>query len=53
MDSASHTVVAAGNAFSSGNLNNGQSYEHTLDETGTFEYKCGIHPSMSGKVIVT
>lgn len=53
MDSASHTVVAAGNAFSSGNLNNGQSYEHTFDETGTFEYKCVIHPSMSGKVIVT
>jgi plastocyanin len=52
MDSASHTVVATGNAFSSGNLNNGQSYVYTFNETGTFDYKCGIHPSMSGKVIV-
>ena len=53
MDSTSHTVVATGKAFSSGNLNNGQSYAHTFNETGTFEYNCGIHPTMSGKVIVT
>jgi len=52
MDSAPHTVVATGNAFSSETLKNGQSYEHTFDETGTFEYKCGIHQNMSGKVIV-
>ena len=52
MDSAPHDVVATGNAFSSETLKNGQSYEHTFDETGTFEYKCGIHPSMSGKVVV-
>jgi len=53
MDSASHTVVATGNALSSGNLNNGQSYAFTFNETGTFEYKCGIHPSITGKVVVT
>ena len=52
MDSASHTVVATGMTFRSGNLNNGQSFAHTFNETGTFEYKCGIHPSMSGKVKV-
>lgn len=52
MDSASHTVVATGMTFRSGNLNNGQSFAHTFNETGTFEYKCGIHPSMSGKVEV-
>jgi plastocyanin len=52
-DSTAHTVVATGKAFSSETLNNGQSYTHTFNETGTFEYKCGIHPSMSGKVIVT
>ena len=52
MDSAAHTVVASGNAFTSDNLNNGQSFTHTFNEAGTFEYKCGIHPSMSGKVIV-
>jgi plastocyanin len=52
MDSASHTVVATGNAFSSDTLKNGQSYAYTFNETGTFEYKCSIHPNMSGKVIV-
>lgn len=52
MDSAPHNVVATGNAFSSETLKNGQSYEHTFNDIGTFEYKCGIHPSMSGKVIV-
>jgi plastocyanin len=52
MDSASHTVVATGMTFRSGNLNNGQSFAHTFNEIGTFEYKCGIHPGMSGKVKV-
>jgi plastocyanin len=52
MDSATHIVVATGNDFSSQTLNTGQTFEHTFNETGTFEYKCGIHPSMSGKVIV-
>jgi plastocyanin len=53
MDSAEHTVVAKGNAFSSDVLKNGQSFAHTFNETGTFEYICGKHPSMTGKVIVT
>jgi plastocyanin len=52
MDSAPHTVVATGNAFISETLNNGRSFMHTFNETGTFEYKCGIHPNMIGKVIV-
>ena len=53
MDSAAHTVVATGNDFSSETLNTGHSFEHTFNETGTFEYHCGIHPTMLGKVIVT
>ncbi|MCZ7401508.1 MAG: cupredoxin family copper-binding protein [Candidatus Methanoperedens sp.] len=53
MDSVAHTVVAADNAFSSQTLENGQSYAHTFNDIGTFEYKCSIHPGMSGKVIVT
>jgi len=53
MDTVAHTVVEANNAFSSQTLENGQSYSHTFNDIGTFEYKCGIHPTMSGKVIVT
>ena len=52
MDTATHNVVSTGNDFSSETLNNGQSYEHTFNETGTFEYKCGFHPKMMGRVIV-
>lgn len=51
MDSAQHTVT--GNGFDSGNLNKGQTFSWTFNETGTFSYKCSNHPSMSGKVIVT
>lgn len=50
-DSASHTVK--GTAFTSETLNQGQSYSYTFNEAGTFEYQCGIHPSMRAKVIVT
>jgi len=52
MDNAEHSVVATGNAFSSDILKNGQSFAHTFNETGTFEYHCGKHPTMLGKVIV-
>lgn len=50
-DSAQHTVT--GTAFTSGTLNQGQSYSYTFNEAGTFEYYCKFHPSMLGKVIVT
>lgn len=50
-DSAPHTVK--GTAFTSETLNQGQSYSYTFNEAGTFEYQCGIHPSMRAKVIVT
>ena len=50
-ESAPHTVK--GTAFTSGTLNQGQSYSYTFNEAGTFEYLCGIHPSMRAKVIVT
>ena len=28
-------------------------FEHTFDEAGTFEYKCTVHPTMTGTVEVT
>lgn len=50
MDSAPHTVT--GNGFDSANLNKGQTFSWTFNETGTFSYKCSYHPAMSGEVIV-
>ncbi len=48
--SASHTVKFADSE--SPVLKNGGTYSKTFDQTGTFDYSCGIHPYMKGKVIV-
>lgn len=49
-DSSSHTVT--GGDFDSGTLAKGESYSHSFDEAGTFDYTCTIHPSMRGTLIV-
>ncbi len=49
-DSDSHTVT--GDGFSSNKLSQGQTYSHTFNEAGTYDYWCTIHASMRGKVIV-
>ena len=50
-DSAPHTATSEG-SFDSVTLSKGQSFSYIFAETGTFNYKCSIHPSMKGKVIV-
>ena len=52
-DSVEHTVTAANGAFDSGKLKSGQNFGYTFNEVGTFEYRCTIHPSMTGKITVT
>lgn len=47
---ASHTVKFADSESSI--LKNGATYSKTFNQTGTFDYECGIHPYMKGKVIV-
>jgi plastocyanin len=52
-DSVSHDVTA--DAFSSGDpggMGGGDTFEHTFDETGTFDYVCTVHPGMEGTVTV-
>ena len=49
-DSAPHTVKFAD--FQSEQIPQGGTYEHLFDTAGTYEYSCGIHPSMKGKVVV-
>lgn len=49
-DSVAHTVATAGTE--SPRLNKGDSWSYTFDVTGTFDYICGIHPSMKGRIIV-
>ncbi len=53
-DSSAHTVTATDgkNGPHSTNLDAGKSYRFTFNETGTFKYKCVLHPDMSGSVVV-
>lgn len=47
---ASHTVKFADSE--SQVLKNGGTYSKTFNQAGTFDYSCGIHPYMKGKVVV-
>jgi len=52
-DSAGHDVT--GDDFKSGDaggLGQGDTFEHTFEEAGTFDYVCTVHPGMEGSVKV-
>ena len=51
-DNVPHNIVASDNSFHSPNLNKGDKFEFIFTQPGQFDYICGIHPSMHGKVIV-
>ena len=44
-----------GDGFKSGDpggMQNGDTFEHTFDKAGTFDYVCTVHPGMEGAVKV-
>jgi len=49
-DSATHTVKFSDSV--SPDITSGSNYQKTVIERGTFDYSCGIHPSMKGQIIV-
>lgn len=49
-DSVAHNIKSTG--FNSPTMAKGQTFEFKFDTKGTFEYSCGIHPSMTGKIVV-
>ncbi len=49
-DSVQHQIKA--DTFNSQRLNQGDSYQFTFSQKGTYSYSCAIHPSMTGTVIV-
>jgi len=49
-DSSTHSI--SGNDFESKILNKGESFSFTFDSAGAYDYICGIHPYMSGQVLV-
>jgi plastocyanin len=52
-DSVDHDVTA--DSFSSGDpggIAPGETFEHTFEEAGMFDYVCTVHPGMEGSVTV-
>ena len=52
-DDIPHTVVSLDGAFRSQALDTDDKYSFTFDKAGTYEYFCGLHPQMTGKVVVS
>ena len=51
-DDILHSVVAKSAAFRSKALDTDDVYSFTFTSAGTFDYVCGLHPQMTGTVIV-
>lgn len=52
-DPFDHSIVAGDESFTSDALGNGATFRFTFDTPGQYAYVCGIHPEMSGTVMVT
>ncbi len=51
-DSAPHQVVVSAKNLKTPVLNKGQSAELKIADAGSYDYICGIHPSMKGKIVI-
>jgi plastocyanin len=51
-DDIPHTVVNTDKAFRSKALDTDDAFSYTFASAGSFDYFCGLHPHMVGKVIV-
>lgn len=52
-DAFAHTVTANDGSFDSGAIASGKTFSHRFDASGTFAYKCTIHPNMMATVTVS
>jgi plastocyanin len=52
-DDIPHSIVETGGKFHSPALDTEDQYGFTFAIAGSFEYFCGLHPHMKGKVVVT
>jgi plastocyanin len=51
-DDIPHSVVEAGGNFHSKALDTGEKFTMTFADAGEVTYFCGLHPHMTGKIIV-
>jgi len=52
-DDIPHSIVETMGKFRSAALDTEDKFGFTFNQAGTFEYFCGLHPHMTGKVVVT
>jgi plastocyanin len=52
-DDIPHSIVGVGGKFRSKALDTDQSFEFTFAGAGDYDYFCGLHPHMKGKIVVT
>lgn len=51
-DSVAHSAVADDGTFDTKLLAPGEKGSYTFTKAGTYTYKCGVHPSMTGEIVV-
>jgi plastocyanin len=51
-DDIPHNVVSTDGFFKSKVMDTDEKFSFTFTKAGTFPYFCGIHPKMTGKVVV-
>lgn len=51
-DDIPHSVVGKGGAFRSKTLDTDDKFSFTFTTAGEFAYFCGLHPHMTGKIVV-
>lgn len=51
-DDFAHTSTSDDDVWDSDEIGNGESFEFTFDEPGTYAYHCAIHNFMQGEVVV-
>jgi len=49
-DPVPHNIKS--DTFNSEVFNKGESFQFKFNNTGTYDYTCGIHPNMKGEIIV-
>ena len=52
-DDIPHSIVESTGKFHSAALDTDDKFSFTFTQAGTFDYFCGLHPYMVGKVVVT
>ncbi len=52
-DTKNHQVIANNGSFASPTIAPGKTYTHTFNTAGTVRYHDALHPSLTGKIVVT